>query len=106
MNQLCNSLLWYPQQVRSDGWRKIKRKRYIAPSFSWAASQGRVWYQDFSKTAISRSLCEYISHGQTLRTGSSDPYGGIEDAWIKLTAPLVDVDHFMLWDGCYIEVVW
>jgi hypothetical protein len=106
MNQLCNSLLWYPQQVRSDGWRKIKRKRYVAPSFSWAASQGRVWYQDFSKTAISRSLCEYISHGQTLRTGSSDPYGGIEDAWIKLTAPLVDVDHFMLWDGCYIEVVW
>jgi hypothetical protein len=36
-------------------------------------------------------LCEYVSHGQTLRLENSDPFGAIEDTWIKLKAPLVQV---------------
>ena len=101
MNQLCNSLLWHPREM----FRKIKRKTYVAPSFSWAASQGPIFYRSLSKSVMSGSLCEYISHGQTLRTGSSDPYGGIEDAWIKLTAPLIDVDHIIKVTEPDIEVV-
>ena len=104
-NQLCNSLLWYPQERWPHVFRRIKRKTYVAPSFSWAASQGPIQYRALSKSVMSGSLCEYISHSQRLRTGSSDPYGGIEDAWIKLIAPLIDVDHLIKGTRRHHEVV-
>jgi hypothetical protein len=103
-NQLYISLLWYPQQNGVFLIRKIKRKTYVAPSFSWAASQGPIWYEAPSKFITRGRLCEYVAHGQTLRTGSSDPYGGIEDAWIKLTAPLIDIDCLKKGTGRVIEV--
>lgn len=91
LNQLSYSLLWYPQQNGSHVFRKIRREAHIAPSFSWAASQGPARCRAPFQTIMGGRLCEYVSHGQTLRVENSDPYGAIEDAWIKLKAPLVQV---------------
>ena len=101
IDKLCHSLLWYPPR---NGDAMIRRKIFVAPSFSWAASRGPIWYRALSKSIMSGRLCEYVAHGQRLRMGSSDLYGGIEDAWIKLTAPLIQISQILEGGGRDIDL--
>jgi Heterokaryon incompatibility protein (HET) len=87
LDRLSNSLLWYPAQNTN----KTKREAYVAPTFSWAASKGNVWYRAHARSHSQTQFCELISYGQSLRDGSDDPYGAISSASITLQGPALKV---------------
>ncbi|KAM5360405.1 hypothetical protein ACJZ2D_013784 [Fusarium nematophilum] len=85
-------LLWYPSSWDAPGVaRKKKRKSFVAPSFSWAASQGEVHFKARDKFSKSYWLARYITHGQQLSEGGRDIYGALKSAWLAMRAPLVHV---------------
>jgi len=100
LENLPYDLLW---QTKS-GSKKDKREIFVAPSFSWASSDGTVVFPwDTNPSSLMYlTLFSYLSHHQSLPAGSSDPYGAIKDAAIVLEGcllPAVDrisTDHTSL----------
>ena len=80
-------LLWYPERYT----KKVRRKSYVAPTFSWAGSNGPVWYRSNATRSTFTRFCKYITHVQKLRDGNNDPYSAISAAAIVLEGPALMV---------------
>jgi hypothetical protein len=83
LEKLPNSLLWYPGRDA----KKERRETYVAPSFSWAASRGPIWYRATSVSLTGSGFCKYITCQQERPDGSDDPYGALTSAAIVLQGP-------------------
>ncbi|KAI0873249.1 heterokaryon incompatibility protein-domain-containing protein [Hypoxylon argillaceum] len=94
-----SSLLWHPSSGGPITSRGL-RMEYIAPTFSWAALAGPVSFLTTRWEFI--WLVKYIAHGQERREATTDSYGAVKSAWLKLGGPLIRVTrakHRDLKDG-------
>ncbi|KAH6887103.1 heterokaryon incompatibility protein-domain-containing protein [Thelonectria olida] len=90
VENFVDDLLWYPA-CRGSTSDKIKRQSFVAPSFSWAASQGEVHFKGRDKASRCYWLASYIGHDQKLQKGRKDQYGALESAWLALRGAVVQV---------------
>ena len=86
LDRLIDCLLWYPHNVYG---KKRKREVYVAPTFSWASSQGPVRYR--GRRASRHTFCNCLSYQQDLPDNSSDDFGAIASAAIVLEGPVLKV---------------
>ena len=91
LDTLSKSLLWYPERYT----KKVRRESFVAPTFSWAASKGPVWYRRNSMMSTFTQFCKYISHVQNLHDGNNDRYSAISEAAIVLEGPALTVTRLI-----------
>lgn len=86
LNRLTDCLLWYPHNAYG---KKKKREVYVAPTFSWASSDGPVRHR--SRGAGQHKFYDYLSYQQTLPDNSEDPFGAVTSAGIVLQGLVLKV---------------
>jgi Heterokaryon incompatibility protein (HET) len=90
LDRFSDCLLWYPHNAYG---KKKKRGLYVAPTFSWASSQGPVRYR--GQRASNHTFCDYSTCQQNLPENSEDEFSAITSAAIVLEGPALKVTRLI-----------
>ncbi|KAH8802613.1 heterokaryon incompatibility protein-domain-containing protein [Xylogone sp. PMI_703] len=98
---MIEGLLW--SRAESDTDSLERPDKYRGPSWSWISVEGKVQFTVYNliqrcswkaRIADYEALATYVDH--KLTTDPSNPYGGVKDGYLRLTAPLLKVTSMQL----------